>query len=168
MTQLKKCSKCKIDKVLGDFGKNSQQKSGLNPSCKKCRPKYSSEYYYRNKEHIAKRSAQWAKDNPKKQKVYAKRHQAKDTTKEANWKRSIWSKFKLTPEDYTAILNSQSGVCYICRKTPEENGKRLAVDHCHATGDIRGILCDTCNTGLGMFKDNITLLRKAQEYLLDL
>jgi recombination endonuclease VII len=65
---------------------------------------------------------------------------------------------------YQNMLASQGGVCKICKQPPKD-GKRLHTDHCHKSGRIRGLLCETCNWGLGHFKDNPELLRKAAEYL---
>lgn len=55
--------------------------------------------------------------------------------------------------------------CEICGKTEKDNGKRLAVDHNHETGMIRGMLCNNCNLGIGYLKDNIDLLKSAIKYL---
>ena len=79
--------------------------------------------------------------------------------------------FGLTLEDYDALMFQQGGLCAVCHR-PERarmNGKvmRLAVDHCHSTNKIRGLLCKDCNTGLGNFQDSIGLLRDAQQYLLE-
>jgi hypothetical protein len=52
------------------------------------------------------------------------------------------------------------GVCQICG-----DDERLGVDHCHASGRLRGLLCSRCNTGLGMFRDRPELLAEAIEYL---
>jgi hypothetical protein len=66
---------------------------------------------------------------------------------------------------------AQNGVCAICRK-PEtythhmtKKIANMAVDHCHVTGKIRGLLCHKCNHGLGKFGDDVSLLRKALAYL---
>ncbi len=56
-------------------------------------------------------------------------------------------------------------ICEICGKTAEENGKALALDHCHTTGINRGYLCIKCNFGLGYFKDNVIFLSAAIDYL---
>lgn len=79
--------------------------------------------------------------------------------------------FGITLAQYDAMLESQSGVCLICQK-PEtridnRTGKpsRLAVDHCHGTKKVRGLLCSACNKGIGHFKDSPTLLRQAALYL---
>lgn len=62
-----------------------------------------------------------------------------------------------------------SGTCEICGQvesaTREGRIKVLALDHNHSTGEVRGVLCQNCNTGLGLFQDDPELLRKAQMYL---
>ena len=66
--------------------------------------------------------------------------------------------------EYTQMLEVQGGVCAICG-CPCATGRRLAVDHCHTTGKVRGLLCGNCNKGLGSFKDDPRLIRKAIDYL---
>lgn len=78
--------------------------------------------------------------------------------------------FGITMDDYETILDGQMGVCAICggmetRKDNKGNICRLAVDHDHDNGSVRGILCNACNTGLGRFRDDPDLLRKATNYL---
>lgn len=72
--------------------------------------------------------------------------------------------FGIDIPEYERLLASQSGVCAICACVCP-SGKRLAVDHCHATGKVRGLLCMRCNTGLGKFDDRIDLLEAAKSYL---
>lgn len=79
-------------------------------------------------------------------------------------------KFGLSVEEYTDILNGQDGKCAICGATENigfSSSRRLHIDHCHATGIVRGILCAFCNTGLGAFRDRPDLLKRAIEYLLE-
>ena len=65
--------------------------------------------------------------------------------------------------EYDALFAMQNGVCAICGSPP---GKRaLHVDHCHATGVIRGLLCGSCNTSLGLMQENAERLQKAIAYL---
>jgi hypothetical protein len=72
--------------------------------------------------------------------------------------------FGLTIEEYDEMLTAQGGACAIC-KGVEKSGKRLAVDHCHETGRVRGLLCTNCNNAIGGLQDNPTLLRAAADYL---
>ena len=73
-------------------------------------------------------------------------------------------KYGLTEETYTALLNNQKGVCAIC-KSPNFNGRNWHLDHDHATGKLRGILCHHCNLMLGNAKDTIETLENAIKYL---
>lgn len=81
----------------------------------------------------------------------------------------LHTSFGITLVDYHRMLDAQSGVCATCGE-PERRvraGKvtRLAVDHCHSTGVIRGLLCSPCNQAMGLFRDDPDLLRKAADYL---
>lgn len=67
--------------------------------------------------------------------------------------------------DYALLLEKQNGCCAICSKSEKDNGQRLAIDHNHSTHQVRALLCRNCNTGLGAFKDDETLMSKAIEYL---
>lgn len=86
--------------------------------------------------------------------------------RESDWDRHLdlhfQRQYSLTIEEYKEMLDTQGGVCYICKTTPK---KRLVVDHCHITRKIRGLLCGHCNTGLGYFQDDPARLQRAIEYL---
>lgn len=73
-------------------------------------------------------------------------------------------RYGLTAEDFNKMLADQEGACAICGGPPTAP-RRLAVDHCHATNTVRGLLCDSCNRGLGQFKDDIVVMQKALDYL---
>ena len=74
--------------------------------------------------------------------------------------------YGIEPEEYDALLTQQDGVCAICGLPERAKGKNyLAVDHCHVTGRIRGLLCSNCNHGIGHLKDNRDLLLAAIKYL---
>lgn len=72
-------------------------------------------------------------------------------------------------EDFLELLDKQRGKCAICLgvgfKMHEGIKETLVVDHCHETGKVRGLLCNNCNRGLGLFKDSIGNLGAAIEYL---
>ena len=103
----------------------------------------------------AKYQREWRKNNPDR----VKHHEMK-------------KRFGISGEDYDHMFDQQQGVCAICKR-PEtakdkDGGPRmLAVDHCHETGKVRGLLCTGCNTALGGFKDNVQLLDAAKNYLLN-
>lgn len=80
--------------------------------------------------------------------------------------RDRWLKYNynLTQDDYVVMLEAQGGVCKICGKT-SQIGRRLAVDHCHTTGLVRGLLCENCNVGIGKLKEDISILESAIKYL---
>ena len=63
--------------------------------------------------------------------------------------------------DTESILAAQGGVCAICGEVP----KRAALDHDHKSGEVRGVLCSPCNSGMGMFRDRPLNLEKAAIYL---
>jgi hypothetical protein len=74
--------------------------------------------------------------------------------------------YRLTTADFDAMLAAQGGVCAICGTTDwRGKGNRPCVDHDHATGAVRGILCTNCNNGLGRFADDPARLRAAVAYL---
>jgi len=73
--------------------------------------------------------------------------------------------YGITIEQYDAMLEAQGGKCAICGTQNCRTGKRLAVDHDHITGEVRGVLCYRCNTALGKFRDDPQILAKAIDYL---
>lgn len=100
------------------------------------------------KECNTKRSVEWIKKNPELRKSYVTK-----------------SNTGVEPIDFYNLLNLQGNKCSICGKSTEDNKRRLSIDHCHETMIVRGLLCTTCNFGLGYFQDNKELLLKAVEYL---
>ena len=74
--------------------------------------------------------------------------------------------YGITIEDYVRMLEEQGGRCAICRTDePGGSGSRFAVDHDHKTGEVRGLLCKNCNTGIGLLQDNVLILEQAIRYL---
>lgn len=75
--------------------------------------------------------------------------------------------YGIGPEEYDRMVEEQSGKCLICRLPPSGKGKNavLHIDHCHETGRVRGLLCSNCNWGIGLFKDDPEILRRAMEYV---
>ena len=135
------CTECNKEKPLEDFGKTPDGFRGVTSKCKLClKEKY--------------------KDR---RKIY--RIKYKEIAKDKTLKRD----FGISLIQYNQMLEQQNGVCAICGQ-PEINKNRfgiirLAVDHNHKTGKIRGLLCDKCNHFLGLAKENINILQNAINYL---
>ena len=115
---------------------------------------YSRRYDEKNPE---KRREQWSR--------YAKKSQEKRTRYMAAYKRK--QRYGVTSEEYDAILKDQDGCCAICGSdNPRHKTKsEFDLDHCHATGAIRGVLCSPCNRALGLFQDDPEVLQRAIDYL---
>lgn len=107
-------------------------------------------YRQRNKDKIREHQARFRSEN-------------RDLYLSIQRRGHLRAKFGLEMDDYEKLLKKQRGRCAICRKP--EIGKRLAIDHCHKTNVVRGLLCSKCNRGLGHFDDNLKYLTKAVEYL---
>lgn len=112
-------------------------------------------YRENNKEKTASRGAAWQQAN--------KNHRSEYGKIRANHNRA--NKYKLTIEELSFLYEKYQGCCAICRVSEEDLGKRLAIDHCHETGLVRGILCQRCNLGIGQLGDTQELLVLAVEYL---
>lgn len=112
------------------------------------------EWRKNNREKCCKATASWRERNP---------------TYDSTLKLKI--RYGITPEQYEEMWKSQSGRCAICgnEETARHNHtkeiQKLAVDHCHKTGNVRELLCQDCNRGLGKFKDNKYTLRAAADYI---
>lgn len=80
-------------------------------------------------------------------------------------------RYNISLSDFIELRESQKDACKICgchleiNKDSSLRSKKVAVDHCHRTGRVRGLLCSACNTGLGHFRDDLTLLKSAIAYL---
>lgn len=73
--------------------------------------------------------------------------------------------FNLSYADWEELKIKQNNSCAICNKSQDILIKTMAVDHDHNTGKVRGLLCDSCNLGLGKFQDNIEILENALKYM---
>lgn len=137
---MKQCTKCSIEKPLTDFFKNGP---GVRPDCKTCTSKRNNTYKKVHKDKHLKQVKRWQKANPEKMKLY--------------W---IKQKYGLNSNTYMEMLNSQEHKCKICKEKV-----KLVVDHSHKNGNIRGLLCNSCNTAIGFFKESIESLESAILYL---
>jgi hypothetical protein len=76
-------------------------------------------------------------------------------------------RFSIPAGHYAALLVAQESKCAICGSAHKSNARKeaLAVDHCHETGAVRGLLCHRCNTAIGLLKDDVKILDAARAYL---
>lgn len=83
-------------------------------------------------------------------------------------KGTLEKKYGITESEYQQMLSFQGGVCAICKKRETHRNvkhRELSIDHCHVTGEVRGLLCAKCNLGIGHFLDDPELVLSAYEYL---
>jgi hypothetical protein len=73
--------------------------------------------------------------------------------------------YGITVLEYRQILADQGGVCSICLRPPNGRWDTLTIDHCHATGAVRGLLCGTCNKAIGCLQDSVDVVERAANYL---
>lgn len=81
---------------------------------------------------------------------------------EPNWY-NLLRQYGISERQYKLLMTEQDGLCAICSMPFEE--VKPGVDHNHETGEVRGLLCSNCNTGIGMFKDDPYILNEAANYL---
>lgn len=143
--ELKKCNKCGEEKPATEANFQLRRysiKDSFLSECKACMKAYRAAYYAipENRERIRASGRR---------------------------SRSRWTlrRYGLCLNDYNEILASQGGVCLICKEPPK--ARRLYVDHDHVTGQIRGLLHGTCNSAIGLLRDDPLLLEAAAKYLRD-
>lgn len=140
------------------------------------------------KEAQKKRMKRWREENREKVREYSRawREKNADHIKDYNasympeyyqregaaisrWKRNLKA-YDLTPADFNKMWQAQNGKCAICQHEMAPRGRKkdaATVDHNHATGEVRGLLCRGCNHGIGNLKDDPEILLRAAEYLND-
>ena len=143
---MRRCHKCGADKLLTDFkpcngGKNRRR------VCKKCNQDRTNELA-RTPEGKKKSALYYA--------TFKKKHPGNSC---------ILGRYGVTQEVYAKLFELQGGVCALCKKRPLR--RKLAVDHCHKTWIIRGLLCHFCNMMLGRFDDNPAGFFRVILYLLE-
>ena len=146
---MKSCTLCNAQKPLTEFPRARGVKDGHAYWCKPC--------------HAA-RSKAWRLANPEKAKETRDKYRMRNP---ASHRRSTLRRYYgMELEDYDALLQAQSGECAICRRRQADAAKKfLCVDHIENTTLVRGLLCSTCNSAIGMLRHDPKLLRRAIDYL---
>ena len=136
--ELKKCTDCKEVKPITEFYFVKRRMRWVYTAwCKVC-----------TKQH----HREWRIQNPEKARLSQKQTKLK-------------SHYGLTLEAFNQRFGSHNGRCDVCRKTPTPKERALMIDHDHTSGSVRGLLCLSCNRGIGCFEDSSWLLVKAAIYL---
>lgn len=157
---MKTCNVCHENKGLTEFHRNRKMPDGHHRACKACRKvmKAPEEKQCPACERILP-IAQFP--------VRVRRSRlCEDCSGEAPYRRwHLKTRYGMQPYEYRVMLKAQDSRCAICRTDDPGRYDRFVVDHCHETGEIRGLLCHSCNLGLGKFKDDTVLLEAAVVYL---
>lgn len=143
-----KCSRCHKIKGLKDFAGDNRKKNGLQARCRDCQNEVRKIKYDTD--------PQWRRKVLDKSKAVYKR----DPSKHSDY--LLKTKYGFSIAQYKELFEKQNGLCAICRRP---DTKKLAVDHDHKTGKIRGLLCQAHNRAIGMFHDDIKELESAISYL---
>lgn len=140
--KLKVCRQCTLEKPADKFRLRKHKGGGRKPTyesyCKECEAINNKDWMLRHKEE----------------------------RKLVDFARNLKRKFGLTVDQYNEMLKAQGNKCAICPAERSLSGKALAVDHNHDTLEIRGLLCNECNTAIGLLKENIWIIWSAIKYLL--
>lgn len=162
----RRCSDCGLIKPVGQYHSKGFSAKGIPKFQSYCRPCANKrravrgfdpekmKAYYRTsyQRHRSKRLA------------YADAYRALETTKQRDADKHIRRKYGLTRDQWWEMYRAQEGCCDLCGMDFLP-GERICVDHNHATGLVRALLCDPCNIGLGRFLDSVELLQAAISYI---
>lgn len=180
MEMQKKCSRCKKDKDTDQFARNrASKRDGLNWYCLLCASEFKKTIRTSAPTKIIPenkvcKGCKKVKDGAEFRKNSVSKDGLENFCLLCERDRYLRKHYNLTLDKYLEMLEGQSGGCAICSKTPEENGRWLAVDHdheccsskSHSCGKcVRGLLCVSCNAAIAWFKDDENVLVLAAEYI---
>jgi len=133
-----------------------------NSSCKNNEWWVTPEHFWRKKKKVSEDGKKEYNLKSEYKKAVSKSY--RDRNKEQIKSKDLYKKYKITLDDYNVILKSQREVCAMCKKHCI-SGKSLAVDHCHKTKIVRGLLCCNCNRAIGLLKDSPNIFDMGSTYL---
>lgn len=153
---VKKCTSCEEYKELSEYHNRLASKDGKDYRCKSCVAKAQKKYFEENEE-AKERKIAWNR------KRYAELDdEAKKKVAERMRQTQMYRRYGITTEQFEEMNAKQEGKCDICGAV--ETGA-LCIDHCHTSGNIRGLLCGKCNKALGLLGDTEEAVEKALLYL---
>ncbi len=152
---MKQCTKCLQVKPFTDFHNDNHKKDKLHTQCKVC-------HSVRNKTK-RKTDLVWRETQLKKAKEFREKYP--DKNKESIRNATLKAKYGITSKQYDELFASQGYKCAVCNCTQNNGYGKMPVDHCHTTGKIRAILCQSCNVTLGKVEEKEEILLALIEYL---
>jgi hypothetical protein len=175
----KVCAACRAEKSLREFYRNTD--GSWFGKCKACVKARALARYHENKpppkpllvlSEEERRERRRARNRKKCRRRYARLRQSpgfmpQKQTPDQNRVFHLRSRYRLTHGDYLSLLDAQGYVCAICRspRTGIRKRKHFAVDHDHSSNAVRGLLCNRCNTTLGLAGDNLSGIMRYVRYL---
>lgn len=161
---MKPCRKCGSVKPLADFHRASDMKDGHRNECKTCWQQICRARYQANRDRYIRRSQRWRENNPEKYEAWRRRNRDENRQRisKNNRKNYFLRTYGLTEEDLYFLSVAQNHRCAVCGLGHEAG---LHIDHDHATGLIRGLLCGKCNKAIGLLKEDPVLFDAASRYL---
>jgi hypothetical protein len=160
----KRCKKCGVVKPLDEFYRATGGRDGHRTECKECNAAASKARYVADPAAAVARVKRWQQANPERLNAYRRERRADPEVKRNERSTYLKRTYGLTLAEYEEMLAQQEGGCAICGRKPSAS-IALHVDHDHATGQIRGLLCFRCNNSLGDLDDDPELLWAALKYV---
>lgn len=143
-----RCCGCKIHRSFDDFYKHRNKPNGLQPYCKSC---WNTRSHARKDKENEYRLRVARGQNPKRQ-AYLFNYMLKKN-------------YGITAQDFDQMRHAQKDLCAICQRHSSVCSRGLMVDHDHATGKVRALLCLDCNTGIGKLREDTSILARAIDYI---
>jgi hypothetical protein len=157
---MKQCKKCKFTKEFIDFRiYERRNKIWYSGTCKSCIAIEKKEWVLANWEKVNSSNIAYNRENA---------HIIRGNKLTKYWPGTDW---KQATDNYNDLLKNQNNVCALCKRAERRNHSitgtiwDLAVDHCHETNKVRGLLCNACNRGLGLLGDKVDTLENVLLYL---
>lgn len=150
MITQKSCTKCRNYRPVSEFSKEAKRKDGLHPHCRSCVKEYEAKRWASEKFRESRREYQ------------SERFSTSESYRKSKRNQRMKKRYGITISEYEERMALQEGKCAICNESPKRS---LHVDHCHISGNFRGLLCGSCNRAIGLMQDDPERLQSAIEYL---
>jgi hypothetical protein len=162
----KRCRDCGEVKPLDAFYRHDGCRDGVRPECKTCNLAEKARRHAENPEPARERTRAWHEIPENRERTKANHERYKQDGRKAisNRRSHLKRKYGITLEEYEERLTAQGGVCAICRRPPRPDIS-LHVDHNHVTGELRGLLCFSCNITVGHVREDADHLASIARYL---